>query len=169
MTTNDQGDATLVASQSSGKEVVVYRSYSRSAPTTLTLSIDNPEAFVCIATYEEDLILSISAGATWAGGLVYNYRASVDASVPSGFQTDGPLALLGGTEANLTSAAAHPEAFRLLSGREGTDRRLPPLTDFDSYKRQFAPYRLVTVAPPTLSVKATVTLQGDLAGGLTSY
>lgn len=169
VSTNDQGDATLVASQSSGREIIAYRSYSRNAPTTLTLNIDNPEAFVCVVTYEEDLVLSISAGASWAGGLVYDYRASVDANVPSGFQIDAPLALLGGPEANLTSAAAHPEAFRLLSGREGTDRRLPPLTDFDSYKRQYAPYRLVTVAPPTLSVKATVTLQGDLAGGLTSY
>ncbi|MCA9642572.1 MAG: hypothetical protein KC492_17855, partial [Myxococcales bacterium] len=167
--TNDQGDSTLSSAQTSGVELVVYRSYSRNAPSTLTLNVTNPDAFVCIATYEEDLIVSIPANARWAGGLVFDYRGSVNATVADGFQTANTLQLLGGSEANLLGAAGYPQAFRLLSSQEGSDRRLPSLTDFDSYKRAHAPYRLLTVTPPTLSVKSSVAVQGELAGGLSSY
>ncbi|MGE0327751.1 MAG: hypothetical protein AB7S68_35900 [Polyangiaceae bacterium] len=167
--TNDQGDSTLSASKTSGVEIVAYRSYSRNAPSTLTLNVTNPDAFVCIATYEEDLIISVPASASWAGGLVYNYRASVNANVASGFQTTHPLQLLGGSEANLLGAAGYPQAFRLLSTQEGYDRRLPSLTDFDSYKRGHAPYRLLTVTPPALSVKSSVAIQGELAGALSTF
>ena len=133
------------------------------------MNVTNPDAFVCIATYEEDLIVSIPANARWAGGLVFDYRGSVNATVADGFQTANTLQLLGGSEANLLGAAGYPQAFRLLSSQEGSDRRLPSLTDFDSYKRAHAPYRLLTVTPPTLSVKSSVAVQGELAGGLSSY
>ncbi len=168
-TVDGTGDVTLTSKATSGKEIVAYRSYSSSAPTTLTLDVDNPEAFLCIVTYEEDLNLSVPAGARWAGGLIYDYRGSVTATVASGFQADSPLQLLGGSEATLDGAAAHPEAFRLLSRQEAADRHLVSLSDLDSYKRSNAPYRLVTVTPPALTVKSSVALEADLAGALSTF
>ena len=50
----------LTSKNASGKEIVAYASYGRrtSAKATLRIETTNPDAFVCISTYEEVLELA---------------------------------------------------------------------------------------------------------------
>lgn len=160
---------TLASADSSGKEIVIYESYRGPAGTSIQVQVSNPEAFICILTYEEALNLVIDANAKWAGGMVYSYRESVDAQVPPGFQADTPLALYGGSESTLGAAAALTGAFRLFSAREVQDRQLLVTSDTDSYARSNAPFQLSVFAFPSLTVKTTVALDGRLVGGLSAY
>lgn len=161
---------TVLSSQTAfGAELVVYRSYGGSGDNVLSIEVRNPDAFLCILTYEEDFRIEVDAGAKWAGGIIYSYQSTVSATVPDGFSSDVPLLAGGGSDADLSALGGLPDAFRVVSGRELSDRRLPPLSDFDSYSRTSAPYGLYLLSVPDLIQESHVLLEGTFRGGLSAY
>jgi hypothetical protein len=67
----------LTSKNPSGAEIIAYASYGRrtTAKATLRVETTNPEAFVCISTYEEVLELQIPpATARFAGVALTGYR-----------------------------------------------------------------------------------------------
>jgi hypothetical protein len=169
----DQGEnapnTILSSNQSSGPELVVYRSYGGSGDNVVSIQVDNPDAFVCIFSYEENFEIAIDAEAVWVGGVAYTYESTLTTTVPDGFTSPSPILVGGGSNAMLTALEAFPEAFQVLSAQELSDRRLPPLSDFGSYTRTEAPYVLRVLSLPDLEEQSAVALEGAFSGGLTKY
>lgn len=159
----------LSSNQSSGPELVIYRSYGGSGDNVVSVQIDNPDAFVCIFSYEENFEIAIDAEAVWVGGVAYTYESTLSTTVPDGFTSSSPILVGGGSNAMLTSLDAYPEAFQVLSAQEMSDRRLPPLSDFTSYTRTEAPYVLRVLSLPGLEEQSAVAIEGAFRGGLTKY
>lgn len=162
-------DTLLSSQQASGEELVIYRSYGGAGDNVLTIAVENSDAFLCVLTYEEDFQITVSPDAKWAGGIIYSYESTITGTVPDGFSTDVPLLAGGGSDVDLSALGDLPEAFRVLSASELSDRRLPPLSDFDSYSRRDAPYALRLLSLPDLTQQSEVFLKGEFKGGLSSY
>jgi hypothetical protein len=80
----------VLASKAEGKEMIAYASYGRRLATKANMRIEttNPEAFVCVSTYEEVLELQIPAAtARFAGIVVSGYQPNlallVEGAVPA--------------------------------------------------------------------------------------
>src|SRR5690606_40887573 len=99
----------------------------------LRIAVENPDAFICVFTYEEVLEIHIEPDATWAGGIASSYEASLTASVDPAWT--GGAGRLSVREAAATdgSFAGSPEAFRLLDSQEYADRAFPSFTGFYDY------------------------------------
>ncbi len=156
-----------MTSQASGPEIIYYYAYS-GPDTTITIDVDNPQAFLCISTYQAALNLVVSAGSTWTGGAVFNYDGSVNADVPGGFVATTPLALAGGQNANLVGAAAAVTAFRLYSSQEWYDRRMPSLSSNEPYNVQGPDYELSRYSYPGLVRQSSTPVDGRMVGGLSA-
>lgn len=159
----------LTNQASSGKEIVIYRSYGGTGANVITIDVDNPDAFICISTYEENFEIAIPAGARWAAGLIYSYQSTLTGSVADGFSGESLLYASGGGEVDLSALALLPEAFFVLSSQEFSDRRLPSLSDIDSYSNTRGPYTLRVLSVPGLTEDSAVSLEGDFAGGLSAF
>ena len=126
----------LLESTSTGPEIVIYRSYDNDADPSngyLRVAVDNPQAFICIFTYEEILEIHLEPGATWAGGVVYSYEMQLTASADGSWnETPSPMMVHYGAPAD-DSFANLPAAFRILDGQEWGDRVFPSFTGFYDY------------------------------------
>lgn len=159
----------LESQMASGKELVIYRSYSGSGDNVITIDVDNPDAFICITTYQEDLAVAIAADAQWAGGVLYSYESTITGSVAGGYAGDAVLQASGGSNVDLSALEGLLQAFRVLSQAEFSDRRMPSLTDPDGYGRSEGPYSLRVLSLPNLAEVTSVPVEGGFSGGLSAY
>ncbi|MBX3131292.1 MAG: hypothetical protein KF718_31520 [Polyangiaceae bacterium] len=118
-----QGTHVLAAS-GSGREIVGYESYTGPG-TVLRIASQNPQAFICIRTYEETLTIEIASNAKFAGGVIYSYESGFLANVEGGYTpTSARIVAFGGSQANFSALTAHPQVFRSLTSAEVQDRLL---------------------------------------------
>jgi hypothetical protein len=162
-------ETSLVSQKESGKELVIYNSYSGSGDNVISIEVENPDAFLCITTYQEDLEIALSEDARFKGGVVYSYESTITASVDSGYAGEGYLQASGGSNVDLSGLEDMVEAFRVRSQTEFNDRRMPSLTDPDGYARSEGLYTLRVLSLPDLIEVSSAPVEGSFSGGLSAF
>jgi hypothetical protein len=123
----------LTSKNASGKEIIAYASYGRrtSAKATMRIETANPEAFVCVSSYEEVLELSVSpATARFAGVALTGYRPIltlvVEGVVPPVTRPTLHVYTVSGTVAPAFNGASGGYQFsKLYNATEWNSLRLP--------------------------------------------
>lgn len=123
------GTVAMASARASGPEVIVLRSYGDRSATTATVRITstNPDAFVCIGTYEGVYRIQIASTARFAGVAAESYEDTLSAMVESGFATP-PRPTVHVMVRNPGTAdpslSASPGVIRVYSPEEWYDRRV---------------------------------------------
>ncbi len=154
-----QTEITL-SSTSSEPEIVVYRSYGDSVERTVRIATINTKSFICVLTYEEDFKLEVAEDARWAGGVVYSHTSTIQVDVPKLFLSESPMVVYGGKNANLLALALQPQAFRLFSNAQATQRSMPALSGFELSNESDVPHRLAIYSLPDLTLESCVEVIG---------
>jgi hypothetical protein len=146
-----------------GKEIVAYLSYGRrtAAKGTLRVETTNPEAFLCVSTYEEVLELHLPvAEARFAGiglsGHQPTFSLVVDGSVPP---VTAPSLHVHPNRGTAAPAFSAYQLSKVYTAAEWQQRGLTPTVsawDTDTT----APALLVEVDPTTLVLKRSIGLPG---------
>jgi hypothetical protein len=157
------GSKTIGSTRSSGPEILAYASYGRAgvARATLQIATSNPDAFVCLSTYEEVLGLQIAATARFAGVVMSGYRPSLTLAVDSGFPaTTKPLLhVYAATTTGLDPSVRAYAVSRVYTQQEWNERRLPVYASvWDS--DPMAPVRLLELDPTTWAPLRMITFPG---------
>lgn len=162
----------LKNTNATGKEIVAYASYGvrTAAQATLRFDVTNPETFVCVMTYEENLKLFIPAAAKFAGIVVTGYRPFLALEVETGFPGVAmPLLHVYGTSsASIDSTVRAYAVSRVYTQQEWeTTKRLPAYTSLWGTDTT-APVQLfeldrATLKPKQILTFEDVTLQTPLA------
>lgn len=155
------GSAVTVSSTlASGPELIVLRSYgSRTAvPAEVRIATTNPDALICIGTYEGVYRIAITAGARFAAVAAESYEATLSATVSSGFpEPTAPNVhvLVRDPMAADPSLFATPTVIRTYSSAEWGSRRI------NLYGSSTSPAGvLVRLNPSTGAVVSTRSLPG---------
>jgi hypothetical protein len=136
----------LRSSLSSGPEILASVSYG-GGPGELIVASDNPDAFVCVLTFEAEMTLRFAATARFASGFLHSYRENVQAVVDPGFTPPAvpnftihvtratPDADLSGRVDPDPSFLAHPELFRMFTHAAWESRKLDEIESNDPIPR----------------------------------
>jgi hypothetical protein len=146
----------LEAATSDGLEVLAYLGRDGSGPRRgLEISVQNPQAFVCLAL-EEATLVTVPADARFRALVAYAADAAVELAIDPSFEgASSPSIFLGGYAASF----AHPERDDILAytRQEWSALRLPIDTRF----HQPGPGVLHTL-DADLAIAASTTLSGSL-------
>lgn len=118
------------STKSNGPEILAYESYGDSAAARSTMRIEtsNPDAFVCLGTYEEMLNVSIAASAKFAGIAVTTVKPGVALQVEAGFSMSGKrVHLVPYTSTGLDPSWGASPIVQLYSYTEWTMKKQPLL------------------------------------------
>jgi hypothetical protein len=123
------GMATLSSTLATGPELVVLRAYGdrSAAVATLRVTTANPDAMVCVGTYEGVYRIDIASGARFAAVAAESYEPTLSVRVESGYPTPpSPTVhvLVPDPELADPSLAATPAVVRAYSPEEWSDRRI---------------------------------------------
>ena len=161
----DEDIVTLSAASSMDLEVLSYLGRGGAAATrSVEITVDNPEAFICMAV-EEPTLINVPATAHFRALVVYSADDAVELTIDAGYGTLGTTTLfLGGYAPNFT----HPDRddIQAYTPAEWAALKLP----VDMRFHQPGPGVLHTLGAG-LAVDASVTLTGTAipAGALTSW
>jgi hypothetical protein len=164
----------LRSSRPSGKELVSMYDYgSRTAPAKeIVIAATNPEAGLCVMTYEQRLAIRVEPSARFAFLVIIGPAPTTSVSFPAGYPVgprpvanivrygDGPDTNKGPPDPSLY---AYPGLLRVYSQAEFEDRRLTL-----SYSDETPSYSLVEYDAAYAPIR-TVPLTGDIGPGLTGW
>ena len=137
------GTATMASARASGSEIIGITGYG-GGPTELVIDSRNPDAFVCVITFEANVTLRFAANATFAAGLLHSYRMNARVEVDPAFVKPTtpnfalhitkatPDADLSSYEDYDPSFAAHADLFRTYTQVEWRERRIPEIESFST-------------------------------------
>ncbi len=129
----------IESAQNQGPEIVAVTGYIGD-PVEVQIATSNPDAFLCLVTFEGEFALRVMADAKFALGVLHSYRNFVKVAVdeayvppvPAPIYTNitvaSPDAQLSGKEEIDPSFLGHADVFRILTRRQWADRR------FDEYE-----------------------------------
>lgn len=158
------GTLVLTSVAATGPEIVAYGSYGsrNAAAATITVATSNPETFVCMMTYEENVKLTVPATAKFAAIGFAGNRPRLALEVEPGFppQTMPSLHVYGGTSSLIDSSVRAYAISQVYDQNQWvTQKKLPVYTSLWSSDTG-APVRLMELDLGALTPKRFLDFEG---------
>ncbi len=123
------GSVEVSSTRTSGPELVVLRAYGddAAAEATVRVATSNPDAIVCVGTYEGVYRVEIAAGARFRAVAAESYRQTLSMAVDSGFSPPASPTVhvrVADPDTADSSLFAHPEVVRTYTADEWRSRRV---------------------------------------------
>ena len=121
------GMVALASARASGPEVIVLRTYGTSTLATVRVTATNPDAVVCIGTYQAAWRIDVAASARFLAVIAESYEDSLSARIETGYPTPPtPTVHVRVRDSTLAdpSLTAAPDVVRVYSDEEWYSRRI---------------------------------------------
>jgi hypothetical protein len=121
------GMVALASTRTSGPEVIAVRTYGTSTLATVRVTATNPDAVVCIGTYQAAWRIDVAASARFAAVIAESREPTLSTRIESGYPTPAsPTVHVLVRDPSLAdpSLTASPEVVRVYSDEEWSSRRV---------------------------------------------